>query len=313
MLKRILGGAILITVAIVAYFAWTQMGDSAQPGQTPSDDPYFTANDRYVEAAGARWRVRETGPETGETLVLIHGFTHSLEAFEAWADRLDETYRVIRFDLPAHGLTGPREDNAYSIPQTVDQVAALLDEITEGPFILAGNSLGGLVAWRYAKDHEDQVKALILISPGGYSINGVTETPVEVPDALKAFFRFAPEIAIRAATSALYADPSKVTDAQVRRITDLMKRDGNGEAMIARLEQFTLPDPQADLGEVEVPTLLIWGDHDTLVPTEHGPRFEAAMPNARLVIIENAGHVAMEEAPEESLAPALEFLNGLNN
>ena len=306
MLKRILGGAILIGVAVIAYFAWTQMG--AEAPVSPEEDPYFTADDRYVEAAGSRWRVRETGPEHAQALVLIHGFSHSLEAWDDWAQDLEADYRVIRFDLPAHGLTGPREDQAYSIPETVDQVAALLEEVTDGPFILGGNSLGGLVAWRYAQTHGDHVEKLVLLSPGGFSINGVTEDPVEIPDAIKGFFRFANETLIRGATSGLYADPSKLSNEDVTRITDLIQRGDNSQAMIARLEQFTLPAPEADLAQVNTPTLLIWGDSDTMVPTEHGQRFVEAMPNAELVILDNTGHMPMEENPDASLETLRAFL-----
>lgn len=304
MLTRILGAVLLIAVIAVAVFVWM-----SRPVDTGAlRDSYLTGEDRYVEAAGFDWRVRESGPQDAPALVLIHGFSHSLEAFEPWAERLEDEYRVIRFDLPGHALTGRPPSGDYSNSATVDQVGALLDEIAPETFALGGNSLGGLVAWRYAAANPDRVGALVLVSPGGYSINGVTDEPVPVPAGVEFYLRNAPAPAVRAALSALYADPSKLSDEEVERVAALMKREGNGEAMVARLEQFTLPDPEPTLSQIETPALIMWGEQDVIVPAAHGPRFADAMPNARLVTYENAGHVAMQELPDETAAAVEAFL-----
>lgn len=305
MLTRILGVIILIGVIVVAWLAWTM-----RPADTGDlRDEYLTGSDRYVSAAGFDWRVRESGPAEAPALVLVHGFSQSLEAFQPWAERLDDTYRVIRFDLPGHGLTGRPPGGDYSNEATVEQVGALLDAIAPETFALGGNSLGGLVSWRYAARNPERVAALVLVSPGGYSINGVTEEPVEVPPGVELYLRGAAAPMVRAALSALYADPSRLSDEEVERVADLMKREGNGEAMVARLEQFTLPDPDPVLSQIEIPTLILWGEQDIMVPVEHGARFAAAMANARLVTYDNAGHVAMQELPGETAAQVEAFLD----
>lgn len=307
MLKRVLGALLLVAVIAVAVFAWM-----SRPVDTGAlRDAYLTGEDRYVSAAGFDWRVRESGPEGAPALVLIHGFSHSLEAFQPWAERFDDEYRVIRFDLPGHGLSGRPENGDYSNQATVDQVGALLDAIAPDTFALGGNSLGGLVAWRYAAANPDRVDALILVSPGGYPINAVTEEPADVPAGVAFYLRNASEPMVRPALSALYADPARLNDEEVVRVTALMKRDGNGEAMVTRLEQFTLPDPEPVLGQVETPTLILWGEQDVIVPPAHGPRFVEAMPDARLVMYENAGHVAMQELPGETAAEVEGFLDAV--
>jgi pimeloyl-ACP methyl ester carboxylesterase len=83
------------------------------------------------------------------------------------------------------------------------------------------------------------------------------------------------------------------------------------DALLQRLEQFTLPDPEPDLARVTAPALLLWGAADVMVPAAHAARFEAAMPDARVVILEDAGHMPMEEAPEDSLMVVRNFLAGL--
>ncbi len=306
MLLRILGALILIAVLAIAVFVFlTRSGAPDQPAELP------TGADRFVEAAGQSWRVREEGPAGAPALVLIHGFSHSLETWDAWAEDLSRDYRVIRFDLPGHGLTGAREDGAYSVADTVTQVAALLDAAAPERFVLGGSSLGGLVSWRYAADHPDRVEGLVLVSPGGYPIHGVTDEPAPIPLPVRLYLNTAPEVGVRAATRSLYADPAKVTDEQVARIRAMMTAPGVQDALLQRLEQFTLPDPEPDLARVTAPALLLWGAADVMVPAAHAARFEAAMPDARVVILEDAGHMPMEEAPEDSLMVVRNFLAGL--
>ena len=306
MLYRILGALILIIVAVIAVFAFLM-----QPaGLDEARSHWMTGEDRLVEAAGQTWRVRESGPEDAPAIVLIHGFSHSLETWEPLADALEADRRVIRFDLPGHALTGPREDGAYSVSDTVDQVAALLDAIAPERFVIGGSSLGGLVSWRYAAEHPDRVDGLALISPGGYPNLGVGDEPAPVPAQVRLFLTTAPAAGVQAATAALYADPSRITEAQIDRIGALMRVEGVGEALVQRIEQFTLPDPNPVLRTIEAPALVIWGARDVMIPPTHGPRFAAAMPNAELVLIDDAGHMPQEERPG-SVAGAIQgFLEG---
>ncbi|MCC5997373.1 MAG: alpha/beta fold hydrolase [Oceanicaulis sp.] len=307
MLLRILGALILIAILVIAIVMVLSRTPSGDVGEV--DLP--AGSDRIVEAADQSWRVREEGPADAPALILIHGFSHSLETWDAWAGDLSADYRVIRFDLPGHGLTGPRDDAAYAVEDTVAQVGALLNEIAPERFILGGSSLGGLVAWRYAALQPDRVEALVLVSPGGYPNHGVGDEPAPLPLPVRLYLTTAPEVSVRAATRALYADPSRVTDEQVERIRSMMRTPGVPEALIRRIEQFTLPDPEPDLAQVRAPALLLWGAADAMIPPEHGRRFEAAMPDARLVVLENAGHMPMEEAPEDTVMVVRNFLASL--
>jgi len=307
MLLRILGALVLIAVLVIAVFVF--LSRTGAPEQPAAE--LRTGADRFVEAAGQSWRVREDGPADAPVLVLIHGFSHSLETWDLWAEDLSRDYRVIRFDLPGHGLTGAREDGAYSVEDTVAQVAALLDVAAPERFVLGGSSLGGLVSWRYALANPDRVEGLVLVSPGGFPMHGVGDEPAPIPLPVRLFLNTAPEAGVRAATRSLYADPSKVTDAQVARIRAMMTTPGVQDALLRRLEQFTLPDPEPDLARVQAPALLLWGAADVMVPVENAARFEAVMPDARVVVLENTGHMPMEEAPEDSLLVVRNFLAGL--
>jgi len=295
MLLRILGALILIIVVLIALVAFLL--------QPPSLDDvraeWMGDNDRLVEAADMQWRVRETGPAGAQAIVLIHGFSHSLESFEAIAEALDEDYRVIRFDLPGHALTGARADGDYSVEATVEQVAQLLEVIAPEEFAIGGNSLGGLVAWRYAAANPETVSHLVLISPGGYPNLGFGDAPAPVPAAVRLFLTTAPDAGVAAATATLYGDPSRMSEEEVERIGALMRIDGVGAALVERIEQFTLPDPNPMLRTIDAETLIIWGAADQMIPAAHGPRFAAAIPEASLLLIQDAGHMAQVESPAQ--------------
>jgi len=312
MIWRILIIAALVVAALIgAFLLWSHMASRGVETATLKAK-YLEPEDRHVEAAGLEWRVREEGPAGAPVIVLAHGFQVSLESFEPWAEILSEDYRVVTFDLPGHGLTGPDPQRRYSNEQTVELTAALIDALGLDAFVIGGNSLGGLIAWRYAAEHPDKVRGLILISPGGYSINNVTDEPVEPPAPVVLYLRTAPRAGVTQALNAIYADDSKVTEAEVERMRDLMRGRGVGDALVERLEVFTLPDPEPDLARIEDPALILWGAQDVMVPAEHAARFESAIPDARAIVYDDLGHVPHEEAPARTAADARAFIESLS-
>ena len=268
---------------------------------------YLTAADRFVEVAGARVRVREEGPDDAPVVVLVHGFTMSLESWDDWAHALSQDYRVIRYDLLGHGLTGPDPQTRYAPEARAAFLIELLNilEIERAHF--AGNSLGGTIAWRLAAAAPERVERLVLISPAAYPFNGVADEPVEAPKAVELFYRTAPAEAVRAALDMIYG-AEQVDDARVEVMRDMMRREGNGGAYIEHLAQFTLPDASAQLAKVAAPTLILWGAQDALIPPAHGTRLQAELSDARLIEYPDLGHAAHEEDPERTLADVLVFL-----
>ena len=305
----------LLLLAGVAVFLLTRTNEPTAPAtQTAEagssiDSPWWHAADRLVYVNGFRVRVRIEGPDAAPVVLLVHGFSHSLESWDAWAADLSADYRVVRMDLPGHGLTGPDPQGRYSVPDTVDFLDALMAELGIERATLIGNSLGGLVAWRQAAQHPATVERLVLLAPGGYSINGVTENPVPVPMGVQFYLTQAPQPVITAATQMLYGDPSAMPAGTAERVYGLMRGEGVGQAMVERLRVFTLPEPSADLAGIAAPTLVLWGEADVMVPPAHGPQFVAAIPDARLITYPGLGHVVHEEAPEQTVADVRAFLS----
>ncbi|MGB3455346.1 MAG: alpha/beta fold hydrolase, partial [Litorimonas sp.] len=260
----------------------------------PTASPYFQSGDRMVSADGTEFRYRASGPEEAQTVLLLHGFTDSLEGWESVADELDEDFRVIRPDLPGHGLSGADADGDLSNAATVEAVAAFMSATGTHDAVIVGNSLGGLIAWRLAEAHPDRVSGLVLLAPGGVPHNGVGDSPVEVPAMLRFYLKTAPKAGVRAALQAMHADPERVTQARIDQYADLMR--GHGEGFVARARQFTLPDPETDLAKIAAPTTIVWGLQDTVLPPAHADVFEANIPDATVIRLDGVGHLPQSEA-----------------
>lgn len=308
MLKKIimtLLAVIVVGVAGVSYLTW-----QASKGVSAStlEAQYVTKADRFIDIKGARVRVREEGPAGAPPVLLIHGFTHSLETWNDWAADLSTDYRVIRYDLLGHGLTGPDPQERYSPRERAGFIGDVLDALNLDSAVLAGNSLGGLAAWRFASENANEVDALIMISPGAFPLNGAGDEPAEIPAAMKAYLLTAPEAGVRTSAEIIYGDDSKITEERLQVMRDMIRREGNGAALIASLEEFTLPDPSADLQNIEAPTLILWGEQDILIPLAQGQEIESLIPNARLITYPGVGHAAQEEAPRKTATDARSFI-----
>lgn len=259
----------------------------------------MSPTDRVMMIDGDRVRYRVDGPDDAPTLIMLHGFTDSLHGWDRLAAALDNEFHIIRPDLPGHGLSGANSSGDYSNDALVKFVGAFIDETTESPPILIGNSLGGLAAWRLAADDPDAIVGLVLIAPGGVPHNGVAETPLKVPTMLRFYLSQVPDAGVRAAMRAMYGDPDRLAEADVERFGALMRQPGNGEAFIARAAQFTLPDPTEGLARITAPTLVIWGEADSVLPLAHADIFDASIKDSRVLRLPGVGHLPQAEAADD--------------
>lgn len=307
-LLRIILVIAVVGGVVVGFYIWRQT-----QGVSPAtlEAKYMTPADRFVEISGARVRVREEGPKDAPPLVLLHGFSYSLETWDAWAKALSGRYRVIRYDLLGHGLTGPDAKKRYSPAARAAFIGDVLDALGLDSAYIGGNSLGGLAAWKFAAAHPERVRGLVLVSPAAYPTNGVGDNPVEPPKAMAVYLRTAPPAGVRASAGIVFADDSKVSAARLVVLRDMMRRRGNGEAMIESIRQFVLPDPTEDLAKITAPTLILWGSEDAVISVEQAAKLESAIKNARLIIYDGVGHASQEEAPDISARDAGVFLDAL--
>ncbi|MEM8826374.1 MAG: alpha/beta hydrolase [Pseudomonadota bacterium] len=277
---------------------------------------YANGESEFVEISpGFQVHVRDQGPVGAPVLVLIHGFSASLHTWTPWADRLAESYRVVSLDLPGHGLTGPHPDACY----TADCMVAVVDGIADRKgierFVIGGNSMGGWVSWNYARSYPEKLAGMILVDASGPIVEREADgVPIgfrilNTPVVNQLAKHITPRGMIEASLVKTVVDPAFVTEDQVDRYWRLLRRPGNRQAVIDFTQTPRGTPATADLlSGIDVPTLIIWGAEDSLIPVEAGKVFAAGLPDARLVVFDGVGHIPQEEAPDRSAAEAASFL-----
>ncbi|MEZ5656379.1 MAG: alpha/beta fold hydrolase [Sphingobium sp.] len=272
------------------------------------DQRYLTSADRHIVVDGISYRVREEGPADGAPIVLLHGFSFSLESWDKWAADLAQDHRVIRFDLAGHGLSGPAPDNRYDAKTRIGHILKLMDALGIAHATFAGNSYGGLLAWNIAAAHPQRVDHLILVDSAAFSINAVTEKPAPVPQIMRAYLLDPKPDQVKGSAGLIFADLATVPPKRLEVMRDMIARPGNGRALIAHLEQFTLPAPEHGLASISAPTLIVWGRADRVIPVEQASRLHDAIRGSQLIIYDNVGHAPQEEAADRSLKDVRKFL-----
>jgi pimeloyl-ACP methyl ester carboxylesterase len=271
----------------------------------------------FVEIKGQLVHLRDEGPRDDPLpLVLIHGTSASLHTWEGWVKALKTQRRVISFDLPGFGLTGPfagqYEAGNYHGDAYARFVVDLLDALKIDRAVLAGNSLGGEVAWRTAVAAPPRVAALVLVDAAG---------PAFTPESLPIGFVIArlpvlnritewvlPRALVAQSVASVYGDPAKVNAELVDRYFELTLRDGNRRALGQRMTQMVIGEHAERIATLRQPTLILWGGRDRLIPPAVGRQFQQMIAGSQLVVFDTLGHVPHEEDPARTVAPVKAFL-----
>jgi pimeloyl-ACP methyl ester carboxylesterase len=270
---------------------------------------YAQPPSRFLEVDGLRVHYRDEGQ--GPTLLLLHGSNAALFTWERWTRELSGRFRVISLDLPGHGLTGPDPQGRYSASDMANFLEAFRARLGLERFHLAGNSMGGSVAWHYALLYPERVERLVLVDSAGYP----REEPaplvfrlVRMPVLGELLSQVTPRLVVEKNLRAIYGDPSKVTDAQVERYHELLLREGNREATRERM-RLDGDELWRRLGELKHPTLILWGEKDAWILPKYAHRFAELIPHSRLVLYPDLGHIPMEEDPVRTAADVTRFLD----
>jgi pimeloyl-ACP methyl ester carboxylesterase len=294
--------------------------------------PLTRAPDRAVETLVARWapppsdfvevkgqlvHLRDEGPRDDPVpIVLIHGTSASLHTWEGWVGALKGQRRIISFDLPGFGLTGPFAGQYPADDYRGDALARfvidLLDERRIERAVVAGNSLGGEVAWRVASLAPQRVDRLVLVDASGYDFEpidlpvGFRLSRLPVVGALSEWFL--PRGVVEDSVRSVYGEPSRVSSALVDRYFELTLREGNRHALRLRMQQLQMGEDVARIAALKVPTLVVWGGRDRLIPTPIAQNFTRDIAGSRLVVFPQLGHVPHEEDPAATVAVVKDFL-----
>ena len=272
-------------------------------------DKYAYPSSSFISIDGINVHYRDVGK--GEAILLIHGTGASLHTWEKWIDILSPAYRVISFDLPGFGLTGPDPNHNYQISRYTAILDSLMVKLKVDSFHIAGNSLGGLVAWRYTSQFPQKILTLNLIDAAGLPQPGKKPPFIfqlaKLPVLSTLMQKVTPKSIIENSMLDVYKNDQLVTEKLIDRYFELSLREGNRTAFVKRMSQLNEKLDINDLKKITAPVLIQWGKHDRWIPLAKGYEFKKIIPKAELKIY-NSGHVPMEENPMETVKDYMIFL-----
>ncbi|MEO0465036.1 MAG: alpha/beta hydrolase [Pseudomonadota bacterium] len=310
--------AVILTFVAVFGAGWLSLRRPDIPFDT-LETAYATPQSQYfVLGEGRKVHYRDQGNPDGDVLVMVHGFAASLHTWQPWVRELESTYRIITIDLPGHGLT-----RGFDLEQIdIDGFIWVVDQLTEAleidRFTLVGSSMGGHTAWSYAVEHGEKLDGLVLVGAAGWPNSPEEDESgalvfrlLEFPVARSILKDLDVTAMIRSGLEDSFVDDEFVSEDMVQRYAALNRAPGH-RAAILHISGTTEDRPMANaqvLAGLSMPVLVIHGRSDNLVPVRHGDEFARAIPDARLLIYEDAGHLPHEEVAVRSAGDLRAFLN----
>ena len=232
------------------------------------------------------------------------------------AKKLVEKFRVIRFDLRRHGLTGPAPDNEYKLESYVSDLSMLIQYLELDNFVLVGHSMGGRISLKYAIENPESVNGLVLISASGAPPEEKTAKPM----ALRLMKYSLGRALIRRMWSRKMAkssledmvfDSSVITDEEIDRMWDFSRYPGSMDAMFKEFSEIWNDFESTEINEFSKSTLLIWGEEDTICPMAMGEWYDSELPDSSLIRLQNIGHNPQLECPDKCLDEITSWMNSL--
>lgn len=278
---------------------------------------YGGSPSQFVSLGGGRSvHLRDEGPREALPVILLHGSNADLHTWQPWAEALRGRYRVVRYDQIGHGLTGSVPGGDYSRTAMAADVGRVADALGLDRFVLAGNSMGGGVALEYALAHPERLAGLVLVDASGApqleeASGNIGFTLARTPGVSRLMAQVTPRSLVESSLDQSVSNKAVLTDAAVDRYWELLRYPGNREATIRRFGQAYRPFDEAQLGTLAVPTLVMWGEEDRLIPLSSGRWLAERIPGATLVTYTGIGHLPMEESPRESAADLVRWLSAL--
>lgn len=277
---------------------------------------YFTAESSYLRVNDTNLHVRMRG--TGEHVLLIHGSFSSLHTWEAFENELLKYhFQTISVDLPGHGLTGPNTSNTYTTDYYANLMFTLVDSLGIDSLTVVGNSMGGNVALKMALAKPARIKSLVLVNAAAFNrFSSDTTAPQKSPFIFKMLqikplalllTRVTPRFLFKMNLKEVYGNPDNFTDTELDRYYYLLRRAGNREATMQRI-QNPGKEIQNILQTIQTPTLIMWGEQDRWIPVAQAHRLHEVLTNSKLVLFPKAGHIPMEEIPLHIADSTLSFL-----
>lgn len=266
---------------------------------------YINDASQFVDdGVGGKIHYRDEGNKDGPAILLIHGSSSLLQTWEPVVALLGDKYRLISLDLYGHGLTGPQARGDYSADANISAAIKVLDTVGVRKAYWVGNSMGGWLSWRAGLAVPERVSGLVLIDASGAQTDEKIKPYLGARLARSSIGQLllpeiTPKFLVRSSLEENFAQPERLTDELVTRYWELLRFPGNRHATLARGRTPREPEKWDEIGNLKMPVLLLWGEQDKVIPVSHAKAFEAAIAGSKLIIYKDAGHLPMEETPDQ--------------
>ncbi len=270
-----------------------------------SEKVIHAENSHFVEIDGATVHFQEFGDRNSPTLLLIHGFTASVYVWKTVAPQLaNEGFHVVAVDLIGFGFSDKPSWFDYKITSQARMLARFMDRLGIGRATVVGSSYGGAVALTLALDYTERVEKLVLVDA---VINDeVKNQPIlklaRIPGVGEVLTPFLLDskmfMKMRMQGTLAPANHHLITKDRIESIIrPLHAKDGHN-AVLQAGRNWDANRIEEDAHLINQPTLIIWGEEDTVIPIHNGETLYNSILNSRFVVLKNCGHVPPEEKPD---------------
>jgi abhydrolase domain-containing protein 6 len=256
---------------------------------------------RTVRVGDIEWPYLDGGKATGEPVVLVHGFGGDKDNWTLYAPHLTPHHRVICPDLPGFGENDRSVDRDYRMQAQARRLCEFLDALGVARCHLAGNSMGGFIALQFALDYPGRLASLTLLDNAGVAGANASELQRAIERRENPL-----ELKTMADVDRMFAMIYRKPPFMPRQFKRVLLDDALANERVLEKVFWTLAVEgiagvlNARLGEVQVPTLVVWGRHDQLIDVSVVDELQRGIANSIAVIFEHVGHVPMLEAPRET-------------
>lgn len=275
----------------------------------------YEFEERHLDVGGVDVAYVDEGPRDGAEapMLLVHGLGATLDHWALAIPLLSKSRRVLAIDLPGFGRSG-KPDRVYSPAEFVAVLHGFLSALGVTRFVLVGHSMGGAISAEFALEHEAAVERLVLVDAAG-----MTRMPTGLLDYLVERFEqtvdpkrvVLPPRLVRAMVKLVFYEPSAFAERNVVRILASMSEDDwpdRVRSFVRSVSGLSRSRVRQRLGDIRLPTLIVWGARDRVLPLRHGRRLHAGIRGSKLVVFPRTGHCPQIERPDAFCEAVAAFL-----
>ena len=274
-----------------------------------------------LQVRGARVRVRVAGDPQKPPVLLLHGIGRSLEDWGEQFVRLSASYRLIALDLPGSGFS-ERRPETISLDDLARAAIEILDAVQESRAVhVVGNSLGGAVAMQIAAARPDRVASLVLVSSAGFGAEVALPLRLMTLPFLGSLLTMHPTAASARMSERLsLADPSLVTSARIEHALAIARQPQTGAVMVETARALATmrgvkekwrTELLRSVAALQLPTLVVWGERDRVLPSSHLSAARDAFPHAEVRLFPDVGHMPQIEIPDQFAERVYRFVEAV--